>query len=97
MDEVGRGTTVNDGLAIAFATTHHIYAVNRCRALFATHFHEIVDMLGFKEQSGSSDVYPEIRFSCTDLHETKVSFYSPFYIKRVVNRHDTFFFTLFNI
>ena len=41
MDEVGRGTTVKDGLAIAFATVHHLVSVNRCRALFATHFHEL--------------------------------------------------------
>ena len=44
MDEVGRGTTVKDGLAIAFATVHHLYAKNRCRALFATHFHELTNL-----------------------------------------------------
>ena len=41
MDEVGRGTTVEDGLAIAFATVHHLVSVNGCRAMFATHFHEL--------------------------------------------------------
>ena len=44
MDEVGRGTTMKDGLAIAFATVHHLYAHNRCRALFATHFHELTTL-----------------------------------------------------
>lgn len=49
MDEVGRGTTVRDGLAIAFATAHHLHAKNRCRSMFATHFHEVADMLGYYE------------------------------------------------
>ncbi|KAG0234186.1 DNA mismatch repair ATPase msh1 [Actinomortierella wolfii] len=44
MDEVGRGTATLDGCAIAFATLHHLYHVNRCRALFATHYHELADM-----------------------------------------------------
>ncbi|KAI0257296.1 muts domain V-domain-containing protein [Lactifluus subvellereus] len=46
MDEVGRGTSVRDGLAIAFAVVQHLYFKNKCRALFATHFHELTDMLG---------------------------------------------------
>ncbi|KAH8120262.1 muts domain V-domain-containing protein [Phellopilus nigrolimitatus] len=71
MDEVGRGTTVKDGLAISFATVHHLYSVNRCKALFATHFHEIVDMLGFVEASQSSELFPAIDFSCTDIDETQ--------------------------
>ncbi|CAE6448129.1 unnamed protein product [Rhizoctonia solani] len=49
MDEVGRGTTVRDGLAIAFATAHHLHSTNQCRAMFATHFHEVADMLGYYE------------------------------------------------
>jgi DNA mismatch repair ATPase MutS len=46
MDEVGRGTTVRDGLAIAFASLHHIATVTKSRCLFATHFHELAEMLG---------------------------------------------------
>lgn len=73
MDEVGRGTTVQDGLAIAFATVHHLYFVNRSRTLFATHFHELVDMLGFVETSQSSDLLPDLEFYCTDIDELEVS------------------------
>src|SRR6202020_1430792 len=41
LDEIGRGTATYDGLSIAFATIEHLNAVNRCRALFATHYHEL--------------------------------------------------------
>ncbi len=44
MDEVGRGTTPEDGIALAFACLHHLYFVNRARCLFATHFHVLADM-----------------------------------------------------
>lgn len=73
MDEVGRGTTVKDGLSIAFAAVHHMYHVNRCRALFATHFHELVDMLGFSEDTSASQLFPGIKFSCTEVEEDEVS------------------------
>ncbi|KAF9109420.1 DNA mismatch repair ATPase msh1 [Mortierella sp. AM989] len=46
MDEVGRGTATLDGCAIAYATLHHLYHVNKCRTLFATHYHELADMAG---------------------------------------------------
>jgi DNA mismatch repair protein MutS len=41
LDEIGRGTATFDGLSIAWATIEHLHEVNRCRALFATHFHEM--------------------------------------------------------
>ncbi|HUX11874.1 MAG TPA: DNA mismatch repair protein MutS [Spirochaetia bacterium] len=41
MDEVGRGTGTNDGLAIAWAVTEHIIQQLQCRTLFATHYHEL--------------------------------------------------------
>ncbi|MDK9695915.1 MAG: DNA mismatch repair protein MutS [Siculibacillus sp.] len=41
LDEIGRGTATFDGLSIAWATIEHLNAVNRCRALFATHYHEL--------------------------------------------------------
>jgi DNA mismatch repair protein MutS len=41
LDEIGRGTATFDGLSIAWATIEHLHAENRCRALFATHFHEL--------------------------------------------------------
>ena len=41
LDEIGRGTATFDGLSIAWATVEHLHDVNTCRALFATHFHEL--------------------------------------------------------
>ena len=41
LDEIGRGTATFDGLSIAWAVVEHLHEVNRCRALFATHFHEL--------------------------------------------------------
>jgi DNA mismatch repair protein MutS len=41
LDEIGRGTATFDGLSIAWAVVEHLHEVNRSRALFATHFHEL--------------------------------------------------------
>jgi DNA mismatch repair protein MutS len=41
LDEIGRGTATFDGLSIAWAAIEHLHETNRCRALFATHFHEL--------------------------------------------------------
>ncbi len=41
LDEIGRGTATFDGLSIAWAVLEHLHEVNRCRALFATHYHEL--------------------------------------------------------
>ena len=42
LDEIGRGTATFDGLAIAWAVVEHLNAINKSRALFATHYHELV-------------------------------------------------------
>ena len=73
MDEVGRGTTVDDGLAIAFATVHHLLTVNKCRAMFATHFHELADMLGYEPNAHKGQgPFDKVAFFCTDLNEVEV-------------------------
>ncbi|MDG1118720.1 MAG: DNA mismatch repair protein MutS [Flavimaricola sp.] len=46
LDEIGRGTATYDGLSIAWATLEHLHAVNRCRAIFATHYHEMAALAG---------------------------------------------------
>lgn len=75
MDEVGRGTTVTDGLAIAFATVQHLVAKNQCRTLFATHFHELADLLGYSESHKGHGKFGTVGFLCTDVDETEVSLY----------------------
>ena len=46
LDEIGRGTATWDGLAIAWAVVEHLAEVNRCRTLFATHYHELTALAG---------------------------------------------------
>jgi hypothetical protein len=76
MDEVGRGTTVKDGLAIAFATLHHLVSVNQCRSLFATHFHELSDMVGYPANWPGQSIFSPVGFFCTGVNETDVNFLS---------------------
>ncbi|KAH9902268.1 muts domain V [Xylariomycetidae sp. FL2044] len=64
MDEIGRGTTPEDGAAVAFAALHHLVAVNRCRALFATHFHTLADLVGERR-----DLHGSVGMYCTDVEE----------------------------
>lgn len=44
LDEIGRGTATYDGLSIAWATLEHLHETNKCRALFATHYHEMTSL-----------------------------------------------------
>ncbi|KAL9939332.1 hypothetical protein V8E36_002145 [Tilletia maclaganii] len=75
-DEIGRGTTSDVGLAVAYSTVHQLYA-RGCRTLFASHFHEVADMLGYAdsvdgvEGSGrTADTrFGKVRFFCTDVEE----------------------------
>ena len=46
LDEIGRGTATYDGLAIAWACAEALHETNRCRALFATHYHELARLEG---------------------------------------------------
>ncbi len=45
MDEVGRGTSTEDGLSIAWAVSEHLLNSIRCKTLFATHYHELTRLL----------------------------------------------------
>ncbi|KAE8441617.1 hypothetical protein EG329_004626 [Mollisiaceae sp. DMI_Dod_QoI] len=62
MDEIGRGTTPSDGTAVAFACLYHLNTVNKCRTLFATHFHDLADML-------KDEGIDRVGFYCTDVLE----------------------------
>ncbi len=53
LDEIGRGTATFDGLAIAWAVAEHLHEANRCRAVFATHYHELT-RLAEKLEAGTN-------------------------------------------
>ncbi len=46
LDEIGRGTATFDGLSIAWAVVEYLHEINRCRTLFATHYHELTNLSG---------------------------------------------------
>jgi len=50
LDEIGRGTGVYDGLSIAQAVIEHIHNVNKCRAIFATHYHELTKVSNYLDR-----------------------------------------------
>ena len=56
LDEIGRGTATFDGLSIAWATVEHLHGVNKCRALFATHFHELTALAARLERLHNATV-----------------------------------------
>lgn len=70
MDEIGRGTTPEDGAAVAFACLHHLVHVNKCRTLFATHFHGVADLVAEQamlvEDGGDAGA---VEMYCTDVAE----------------------------
>ena len=73
MDEIGRGTTPEDGIALAYACLHHLYHINQCRALFATHFHILADMaLSTSSSLSSSDSTSPPTSSYKELNKEKM-------------------------
>ncbi len=56
LDEIGRGTATYDGLSIAWAAVESLHGVNRCRALFATHYHELTALAARLEHLANATV-----------------------------------------
>lgn len=73
MDEVGRGTTPEDGVAVGYACLHRLHHVNGCRTLFATHFHQLADMTRDFERLGCfcTDVMEEENGSWAYVHRLR--------------------------
>ncbi|MEK7270867.1 MAG: DNA mismatch repair protein MutS, partial [Planctomycetota bacterium] len=59
LDEVGRGTSTYDGVAIAWAVTEHLLERVRCRCLFATHYHELTRLAD--ERDGARNFHVAVR------------------------------------
>lgn len=59
LDEIGRGTATFDGLSIAWAVAEHLHDDIGCRTMFATHYHEMVDLE--HTHSGVSNRHVEVR------------------------------------
>ncbi|WP_300549759.1 DNA mismatch repair protein MutS [Roseovarius sp.] len=77
LDEIGRGTATYDGLSIAWATLENLHDVNGCRALFATHYHELTNLsdklervdnatVAVKEHEGDVIFMHEVRRGAAD-------------------------------
>ncbi|HAJ83367.1 MAG TPA: DNA mismatch repair protein MutS, partial [Rhodobacteraceae bacterium] len=72
LDEIGRGTSTYDGLSIAWATLEHLHNVNQCRALFATHYHELTQLsTKLKHVDNATVTVREWRGEVVFLHEVK--------------------------
>ena len=53
LDEIGRGTATFDGLSIAWSCVEHLHEVNDCRALFATHYHELTALANTLDEAAN--------------------------------------------
>ena len=72
LDEIGRGTATFDGLSIAWAVVEYLHEVNRCRALFATHYHELTALAGRLAEVGNVTMdVREWRDEIVFLHKVK--------------------------
>ncbi|AOG07440.1 DNA mismatch repair protein MutS [Bosea sp. RAC05] len=70
LDEIGRGTATFDGLSIAWAAIEHLHEVNRCRGLFATHYHELTALADRLERVSNATVrVTEWKGEVVFLHE----------------------------
>ncbi|OAA43218.1 MutS2 protein [Metarhizium rileyi] len=86
MDEIGRGTTPEDGTAVSYACLHHLVTVNQCRTLFATHFHAVADLAaaeGLCTINGGL-----VQLYCTDVEEdSQRGFVYVHKLRKGINRH----------
>ncbi|ORX34650.1 muts domain V-domain-containing protein [Kockovaella imperatae] len=96
MDEIGRGTTLQAGMSIAYATLEYILSKIKCRTLFATHYHELGQMLAGSEtplpvdESGvlRGEGLPKrdgVEFWCTDVNEVAGAFSYSYKLEQGIN------------
>ena len=83
-DEIGRGTDTIVGLSIAYATLYTLACKNKSRSLFATHYHELADLLGY---DGGRALEDTVAFYCTTLESlSDGSIHYAHYVRPGVNR-----------
>lgn len=97
LDEIGRGTATYDGLSIAWSVVEHLHEVNQCRALFATHYHELTVLkdklhklslhaMKIKEYNGNVVFMHEVMEGAADrsygIHVAKLAGLPPLVVKR---------------
>lgn len=97
VDEIGRGTATQDGLALARACLEHFHDVTHCRGLFATHFHELTSLeqqltnlacynLAVREQAGQIHFLHRVERGAADrsfgVHVAKLAGLPPLVIRR---------------
>ncbi|KAL8381772.1 hypothetical protein RB595_005841 [Gaeumannomyces hyphopodioides] len=94
MDEIGRGTTPEDGTAVSFACVDHLVRLNRCRALFATHFHAVADLAVARGMhvgspaDGSGSPAGSVEMYCTDvIEDASGGFIFAHKLRKGINRH----------
>lgn len=85
-DEIGRGTTTNVGIAIAFATLSELSKTG-CRVLFASHLHELAEMMKLDSSTNQGcDEFSHVRFWCSDVEEKEDAITYIHALKPGVNR-----------
>ncbi|PVU96554.1 hypothetical protein BB561_001113 [Smittium simulii] len=77
MDEIGRGTSTEDGMSIAYSTLKYLHDKIKCKSLFATHYHEITHLF-------TEEVYDKLKLMRTDIVESESESGTFAYIHKIV-------------
>ena len=73
LDEIGRGTSTYDGLAIAWAVAEHLHDAIACRAMFATHYHELTELRRTRAGTARTGASPRASTRATSSSSTSCS------------------------
>nr|XP_019048677.1 hypothetical protein I302_02450 [Kwoniella bestiolae CBS 10118]OCF27607.1 hypothetical protein I302_02450 [Kwoniella bestiolae CBS 10118] len=86
MDEIGRGTTLQAGVSIAYSTLDYILRHIGCRTMFATHYHELGRMLGYEDDNDTkANARDGVEYWCTDVDEIDEAFSYSYKLKPGIN------------